>query len=154
MSESGYTFPYRGFRRHVINLAGSGDMLIISRDPELAGSGDMLLISRDPETCHQSRGCLGVLRGLGSVLRGAEVSAEAGHQPFDEGFVAEGRAFALLDDVMRDAGSDDPCQSCHRRRVTGLPGESEISKVSRKPPKPARLSEISKVFPKPRPSQR
>jgi hypothetical protein len=72
--------------------------------------------------------------GLGVGFAGAKVAAEAGLQPFDEGVVAEGRAVALLDDVMRDAGRDDPCQSCHRRRFTGLPGESKFNKVSPEPP--------------------
>jgi hypothetical protein len=84
------------------------------------GSGDMLLMSRLPWR----------FAGLGVGFAGAEVAAQAGLQPFDEGVVAEGRAVAPLDDVMRDAGSDDPCQTCHRRRFTELSGESQFSKVS------------------------
>jgi hypothetical protein len=88
---------------------------------------------RVPRTCHRSRGCLGVLRGLGSGLRGAQVAVEAGLQPFDEGLVAEGQAVAPLDDMMRDARSDAPCQSCQRRRFTVSRAKVKSVKCPRNP---------------------
>jgi len=95
---------------------------------------------------------------LGAGFAGADVAAEAGPQPFDEGVVAEGAAGALaaaedvdlvlvgeersvppvapVGDVMGDAGSNEACQSSQGRRFTGLPGQRQFDNMYPEPTRP------------------